>query len=234
MTQVDHNATAIHFRYDLTSVGRQAAMLTRGSTSRVAYIVVAIVAERDVDHAHTCESLYVCHVLTQRIAILYTAHDGKTARHLVAIEVGRRESKAYARCFLYSRLYLRKEPYGHIGGSLRSLRRTFALRDVGHHDGCIEHAFAHFRKIYEQLRITTCQGYAFVEKHGRITVRIERKHAAMHILSASLLIGRFYESLHERHHTLVAVEQKAFGVPLYAHYPAGFLRALDSFYHAVG
>ena len=72
MTQVHEDAEPVHLQYDLTTKVAQTIMFSI-ATSRVADVVVAIMAERHIDNAAMFEFLQQPDVLTDGIAVLDTA-----------------------------------------------------------------------------------------------------------------------------------------------------------------
>ena len=74
MAEVDHQAEAVHLADDLFAEAADAVMGVAASAG-VAEVVVAIVAQRDVDHAALGEMLHVLQFTAQGQAVLNAEHD---------------------------------------------------------------------------------------------------------------------------------------------------------------
>jgi hypothetical protein len=69
MAQINHNASAVHFMYDLLTKSTD-AMVCLAASCRVADIVVAIMTEGHVNNATLSEMVEVFHLSIQRMSFL--------------------------------------------------------------------------------------------------------------------------------------------------------------------
>ena len=74
MRYVYHNTQPVHFRYHFFTERTQAAPF-RFAAGRVAYIVAAVVAERDVADSQLFETGNVTKILTNGVPVFYSEHD---------------------------------------------------------------------------------------------------------------------------------------------------------------
>ena len=233
MAKVDHDTRAVHFGHHLASKVRQTAVFVGRAACRVADVVVAVVTERDVHHAHLCKSSHIVDVASQSVAILNAAHDGQLAFKLVAVQVGRCACKCHIGCVSHACLNLVEQFDSHLCGLQLLLFRASALRQISHHGSGIEVSLAHFRKVDKQLWVASGKFHPFVKEHGRVAVRVESEHMLVHPFGSGKLCGVGYKVLKQRHHAAVAFGPEAFGVPLHAN-DALHVGALDSLNHPVG
>ena len=94
MRDVYHHAYPVHFMDDLFAESVYAQVLVIIS-ARAAELVVAVVAESQIDDAPFAESFYVGYVLTDCITVFNTEHNGFLSFSLQAIKVGRSVSDIY-------------------------------------------------------------------------------------------------------------------------------------------
>ena len=93
VAEIDHDSMAVHFADDLFA--ESAHSVVRVATlGRVANVVVAVVAERDVSHATLRKAFYVLQFVFERKTVFDGQNDGFTAFSLVFVEVGRRACEA--------------------------------------------------------------------------------------------------------------------------------------------
>ena len=72
MGEVNHHADAVHFLHHFAAKLAQSAVLAVGFARRVADVVVAVVAESDVNHTFAAVSLNVGEVAADGIAVFNT------------------------------------------------------------------------------------------------------------------------------------------------------------------
>lgn len=76
MGEVDQHPDAVHFAHDFAAKVAQTIVLVLGARGRIANIVVAVVAERHIDHAFSTEEFYICEVVPNGIAVFNAQKDG--------------------------------------------------------------------------------------------------------------------------------------------------------------
>ena len=206
------------------------------ATGRVADIIVAIVAEGDIDHTTFSEMLQVGDVAFKGQSVLDAKHDALATLVLVHPEVIRcpRQTEVSA-ILIDDGLYLIKDEVGiglratdieaHLlGEGLTRLR----LRQVAHHDGSVLTAFGHLMKIDQDLRVTMVEVNTLREEHRGVAMGVECQHAVMRMTSLTITASLSHEPLEKRQ-----TVSQAFRMPLHTE-DRLILAALDGLNDAVG
>ena len=93
MRQVNHESVVVHLLYNLTSELADAAMSV-ASLSRIAHVIVTVMAERDVNHTPLCKVAHILKVMTQSQSVLNAEHYRLATFALIFVEVARRACDA--------------------------------------------------------------------------------------------------------------------------------------------
>ncbi len=169
----------------------------------IADIIIAIMAERDINDAALGEMLHVADIVLQGEAVLNTEHDALSALPLIAVKIGR--SAGYAEIIAvltHDFLYLVEDEIGilqrslHIEGHLAAEALAYLrLRQISHHGGSILMSIGHLVKIYEDAGVAMIELDALREEHRSITMGIERKDALMQLLGCIKIVSLINQPL---------------------------------------
>ena len=178
VTHVHHHSQAVHLSYHLCAERRYTAVSVERATCRVAYLVVAIVTQSNVDDATVGKVLHVMQVVLYRQTVFYTDHQRFSSFALVAQQVltvaGKGDIARIAkhnlinlvedkvsislRCVHVERCYVRE--------SLLWLR----LRQIRHHCHSVRSALVHLMQVVEHLRVALLEAHALREEHRRVAM----------------------------------------------------------------
>ena len=231
--EVHHHPHAVHLADHLTSEGAQSAVLAVGAACGVAEVVVAVVAQGEIDHALTAEAGHVAQVAAQSIAVLDAHHDGLLAGGLGAEQVFGAVGQGDAGGGLHLTAYLLQQVVGAQRGLGQRLVAAFALRQIGHHDGGIQTAGGHGVHIDAHVGVACGEVGAPAVEHGGVAVGVEGVDVAVQAAHGAKTLTLLDEMSEQGRHGAVALSSVAFGVPLHAD-DALALGALHGFCHAVG
>ena len=87
MTHIHHHSQAVHLAYHLRTEWRYTAVSVERAACRVAYLVVAIVTQSNVDDTSVGKVLHVMQVVLYRQTVFYTDHQRFPSLTLVAQQV---------------------------------------------------------------------------------------------------------------------------------------------------
>ena len=185
VAEVNHDAVAVHLANHLFAESAHAVVRV-ATLGRVADVVVAVVAERDIGHATLCESLYVFEFVLERQTVFDGQNDGFAAFSLVFVEVGRRTGEAQILLVLLDDGFDLVENAvsvgtGRVSGGVRCHRRErlahFRLRQIGRHNDSVHPALGHLVQIDENPLVALFEMDALREEHRRVAMGIERQDA---------------------------------------------------------
>ena len=239
--KVDHHADAVHFAHHTAPKFRETAVLGAPAVgmlgqiglvrpSRVADVIVAVVAKRGIDHAATAKVCYIGQICSEGKGIFDAGHHTAQPCLLVGREVGGRIGHAGLRTIGHHVFQPVENLIGLGGGGGIGGSAATVLRKIGHHDRGIETAFGHFVNVDKDFRIAAVEIDVLIEEHRRVAMRIEREVRGVPTSGATIVV-RFAHKVGEKCARILAFE--AFGMPLYAQ-NALALRAFHGFDDAVG
>ena len=203
-------------------------MLARRTARGVADVIVAVVTEGHVDHAAPPETLYLRKISPDGISVLYSPHHSPAAFAFQTVQVCWRISQTDAlttgnHCFNFGQqsvCLLRS------GGQM--LRRSLALRQIGHHDGGVKSPFGHLVQIDKHLGITVVEVNATIEEHRRVAMAVERQDTTMNVTSAAIESTLVHEATENREHHVISSREETLGMPLHT-YGKAEISTLDGF-----
>ena len=178
-------------------------------------------------------------VLADGIAVLDAAQDGFLPLCFEAQDVLRCLCQADAVLVgLHDFLYLCEQEVRACCDGAVGFFRTFALRQVGHHDGGVEPSLCHLGQIDEHFVRARAEHRDVLpavvgEEHRCVAVAVQYDGVAVDVLCLCKGACFVREPAEDGHHRLVAPEDEAFGMPLHAEQCLVF-RRFDCLDDAVG
>ena len=211
MAHVDEDAQTVHLADDLLAEGADTAMGVVAARGGVADVVVAIMAEGDINHATILEMLQALQMAVEGEAVLDAEHDALQTTVLVEPEVVGGAGQGDIGTVLGDNLFdLVEDAVGKGRGPFDGLGvRGEGLGQVGHHDGGVLTALGHLMEIDEDLGVALVEVDAFGEKHGGVAVGVEGEHTVVDTVGLPIAGGLAYEPLEQG----LTIGQ-ALGVPL--------------------
>ena len=220
VAEVNHHAVAVHLGNDLLSERAHSAMRV-AAARRVADVVVAIVAERDVGHAALRKSTDVFELVLQRKTVFNGQNDGFQPHSLVFTEVVGRAGESQVRLLLLDDGFNLVENavgvcIGRESGQMRRERREFLvglwLRQIGRHRNAVQTPVGHLVQIDEDARVALLEMDALREEHRRVAMGVERQNFFMYLFGFVIVTCFFHEPSKE----LQALFLQPFRMPLHA------------------
>ena len=195
MAQVNHDTVAVHLLYDLFSELAHTVMGV-ASACGITDIVVAVVAQGDVNDAALGEVFHVGKVVVQRKPVLNAQHNALAPFALVAVKVGGRAGDAdKLAVFPDDILNFVKDKVGIAEGCqfavlgllvapgyvhhLGKLLADLGLRQISHHDNGILPPILHLVHVNEYARVALVEMYSFVKEHRRVAMCVKSYDALM-------------------------------------------------------
>ena len=216
MTEVHHHAHTVHLLDDFLAQLADTSMFAV-TFGRVADVVVAIVAERHIDHASLAEFLHIGDVLSDGIAILNAQHDGFLARALETEDVFGAVGDIH-RCAVlrHHLLYLSENLVGFGCGVDERFVVAFQLLEVCHHDAGIEPSFRHLVQIDQDTRVARGEVDVLGKEHRGVAVGIECDDALVNAFGCFERRRFACQPLEDGFHVVLASHAESLWMPLHA------------------
>ena len=186
MAEVHHQSEAVHLADDLLAEAAD-AIVGVTAPAGVAQVVVAIMAQRDIDHAAFGKVPDVLELSAECQTVLDAQHDAFAAVALVLVEVaGGAGNTKVAVVLTYNFLDFIEDQVGILCRTLhvevylaREGLADFRLRQVGYHDSGILPALRHLVQVDENARVTLLKVNTLREEHRCVAMGVERQHTVV-------------------------------------------------------
>ena len=160
------------------------------AAGRVADVVVAVVAEGDIDDATVGKVAQMAEVVLDGETVFDARHDRFHPVLLVLPQFLRVSGAAYgvgmgAEDFVYAVEYHVGILMGRTGRQRGYLGKTLSrlgLGQISHHGGGVEPSVGHLVQVYEDARVAGAEVHPLREEHGRVAVGVEGEGASVYAL----------------------------------------------------